>query len=256
MLPIKEIEEIVQDKTRNALSIVHCFDHLKRTAIGAKWFVKLLGGNQEDSDKAYLSGILHDIYRPPSEQGHEETLIDDYQDAREILNRFDLNTELIDEITLPIKEHRHLMNNKNILCQSVFLADKLLENMGAMIIFRRNMYLAETPDYEGIELEKATIAQYELRLKKFEPDNFPERFSKLTDYQYAWPVKYLEAYKKKEEWAVHLSEYCFAKGKERAGFEQTVKDFEPKFEKDAEYKEEALQYINGSKFKAFEKLLL
>ena len=256
MLPIKEIEEVVREKSKTSLSIIHAFGHLKRTVIGAKWFSNLLGGTKEDAEKAYVSGLLHDIYRPPSGRLHDESLMEDYKQAKEILEKFDLDEKLIEEITFPIREHREFSTQDNILCQSVFLADKILENMGAMVIFRRNMYLGENPDYVGVPLKDAMFAQYKKRFSKFKEEMFPKQFFELTKYQYAWPVNYFEAYKKEEEWAVYLSEYCYEKGKEKVEFDQAVKDFEPKFKKDEEYKKEALAYIEGSKFKAFERLLL
>jgi len=256
MLPLKDIEDKVIERTSIAQSIVHAFDHLKRTAIGAKWFAEKFGCDKELQEKAYLSGLLHDVYRPPSDLRHAQTLSKDYDDAVEILKEFNLSDELIAEVTLPIKTHRRWDNTDNILCKCIFLSDKILENMGAMIVFRRNMYLAETTDYVGVELEEAVVTQYEKRLQLYKPEIFPNNFLKLANYQYSWPLNYIESYKKKEEWAIYLNEYCFKKGKENAEFEQMIEEFEPKFEKDSEYKEETLQYLQGSKFKSFERLLL
>ncbi len=198
---------------------------------------------------------MHDIHRPPSARLHDESLLEDYKQAKDILEQFELPEKVIEEITLPIKKHREKFEGEGILYQSVFLADKILENMGAMIVFRRNMYLGENPDYENVPLPEATKRQYERRLKKFSPKDFPKRLLPLAEYQYRWPVAYFEAFKNREEWALHMGEYGYQAGKQRKEFEQSVSEFKPEFEKGKEYKEEALQYIKGQKFKFFESLI-
>ena len=255
MFPLKRIEERVKEKTANALSTTHAFDHLKRTAVGARWFAELSGGSKEECEKAFLSGLLHDVYRPPSEKQHEESLSKDYEEAKQILKEFNLPAQTIEEIAQPIKNHREKFEGKGNIYQCVFLADKILEDMGALIVFRRNIYLGENPEYKGVPLQEAIARQYEKRLAKFTPKDFPARFSKLAQYQYDWPLNFLAAYKKREDWAVHLAEYCYAKGKEKAEFEESIKSFQPKWKKDKKHKEEALQYIQGKKFKQFEEMI-
>jgi HD superfamily phosphodiesterase len=255
MLPVREIEERVREKTIVPLSIAHAFDHLKRTAVGAKWFAGILGCSLEEQEKAYLSGLLHDIHRPPSGKMHDESISRGYEEAKNILKEFGLPEETIEEIALPIKKHREKLEGESTIYQSVFFADKVLENMGAMIVFRRNMYIGENPEYAGVPLKSAVIKQYEKRLNKFTPSDFPARILGLVRYQYQWPCDYLAAYKRKEVWALRLGEYCYEKGKSKSSFVESVESFEPWFEKDSEYKKEAMEYIQGKKFKQFGRMI-
>ena len=57
MLPIKEIEDFVKENQESEL-VTHGFGHLKRVAIGAVWFVKILCGDKEEQDMAYIAGIM------------------------------------------------------------------------------------------------------------------------------------------------------------------------------------------------------
>jgi len=255
MLPVDEIEKAVKEKAEEALSVVHAFDHLKRTAIGAKWFAGLMGASEEEAEKSYLCGLLHDIYRPPSAEAHDASLEKDYEEAKKILNRFNLPEKVVEEIALPIKKHRASFKGNGIIHQCVFLADKILENMGAIVVFRRSIYIGENPKYKGVLFEEATKMQYERGMKKYDQWSFPERFTELFNYQHKWPVEYFEAFRNREKWAVRLEEYCRKRGESKGEFVESVGQFGPIDEKDKEYKEETLQYIKGQKFKFFEGLI-
>lgn len=87
-MKIKQIEQFVKNKTKNVFSVTHNFGHLKRTAVGAKWFVKILGGTKEEEKLAYIAGLLHDIKRPTTEKiCHAKASA---ESARKILKKFKL----------------------------------------------------------------------------------------------------------------------------------------------------------------------
>jgi len=253
MLPIKEIEEFVKSETKNVDSIAHDFGHLKRTAIGARWFVKILNGDKKEQDLAYIAGLLHDIVRAPTDKiSHIKNGV---EKTRKILEQFKLEKTVTNKIIEAIKMHGEPGIQKDVLQQSVFLADKILEAMGAYVVFRRAIYHAESSDFSGMSLEEATIYHYTWRMKKFNPSVFHKKFSKLITYQYYWPLHFLNAFKRKEEWALYLERVGYEYGSKKLPIEELIKNFEPKFKEDEKYKKEALFYIQGKKFEEFEKMI-
>lgn len=65
---LETIEERVRRELKKPEMITHDFNHCKRVAIGAKWFVRVLKGKKEEEELAYLAGLLHDIVRPATEK--------------------------------------------------------------------------------------------------------------------------------------------------------------------------------------------
>ena len=147
MLSINKIESFVKNEAKHTESIIHDFSHLKRTAIGARWFVKMMNGNKHDQDLAYIAGLLHDIVRPASEKiCHAKASADK---SRAILKQFNINHDDSERIIEAVACHRTKHEWKDALHQSIFLADKILEQMGAVVVFRRCMYIGECEDYSN-----------------------------------------------------------------------------------------------------------
>lgn len=252
-MKIKEIEKLVKNETKNVASVVHNFSHLRRTARGAKWFVEILGDNKKEQKLAYIAGLFHDIVRPASEKiCHAKSSA---KKSREILREFKLNKADLEKIILAIKDHREKSKWKSPLNASVFLADKILEQMGAFIVFRRCMYVGECGDYKNISFRKAIIRHFEERLTKFNPNEFPKKILKLVNYQYSWPEKFLKMFENDKKWTIEIAKSFYKYGRKKMNLERVIKQFKPKYRDGKRYKKEALEYIKGEKFKFFSKLI-
>jgi HD superfamily phosphohydrolase YqeK len=253
MLPVDRIEKFVRNETRQTASVTHDFSHLKRTAIGAKWFVRILNGSKREEQLAYVAGLLHDIVRPPSEKiCHAKTSA---ERAREILDHLGLSRNDIELVVLSIRDHRKKTKWLSPLHQSVFLSDKILEQMGAFIVCRRCVYIGECIEYKNKDFRETVISHFIKKLRKFNPGKFPKRFSRFIKYQYSWPENFLSAFKNREDWATELSNYFYDCGRKKIEMEKAIKVFKPKFGKDREYKKEALEYTSGKKFRQFYEMI-
>jgi len=250
---IKKIEKFVKNEKKNTASVVHDFSHLRRTAIGAKWFAEILGGGKKEQNLAYIAGLLHDIIRPASGKiCHAKASA---ERSREVLKQFRLDKADLKKIILAIRDHREKTKWKSPLHASVFLADKLLEQMGAFVVFRRCMYVGECIDYKKTAFKVAIIRQFRKRLTKFNPTKFPEEFLKLASYQYSWPEKFLRRLENNEAWAVEIAESFYKYGRKKMNLEKVVERFQSKYQEGKNYKKEILEYIKGRKFKFFSKLI-
>ena len=253
MLPIKEIENLVKRETKSVSSVAHDFDHLKRTAIGARWFAKISGAIKHKQDLAYLAGLVHDINRPLTEKIEHKDI--SKREAENLLNKFQINKQDKDIILNLIKMHRET-TNETVFNQSVFLADKILEQMGAYNTIRRCVFVGELEDYKNTPFRKAIITQFTWRMKKFNPSAFPKSFEKLVVYQYNWQVRFINAFKLGEKWAVIFARFAYDNGmSHKLSLVEVFKKYRPISKKDAEYKKEALAYIKGKKFKEFEDMI-
>jgi HD superfamily phosphodiesterase len=245
-----KLERYVKKEVGKTGSICHDFSHLKRTAAGAKWFVKILGGNEKEQQFAYIAGLLHDIVRPASEKiDHAEASA---IRAKRILDEFDFDKNDIKEMVQAIRDHREAREWKSALHQSVFMADKILEQMGAFIVFRRCMYTGECLDYGEYSAE-TIINHFDKRMKKFSRDVFPDKFSKLVDYQFGWMAEFFEALKAKEAWALRIASEFFEAARRKETLEYAIRNF-PADGKEKRYKKEAMDYMDGKKFDFFEGL--
>ncbi|MBI5332122.1 MAG: HD domain-containing protein [Candidatus Aenigmarchaeota archaeon] len=252
-LPVKKIEKFVKNETKHTESVIHDFSHLKRTAIGARWFVKIMDGNKHDQYLAYIAGLLHDIVRPPFEEiCHAKA---SSEKSREILNRFDISNEDRERIIEAVSCHRTRHEWKDALHQSVFLADKILEQMGAMIVFRRCMYIGECKDYLGKTSIQSIIIQSRNKLKKFTPCEFNKIFLRLARAQYKWPHDFTKALKEKKQWALDIGMYFFKAGRDKKDFEKTVFGYKPQIKEQKQIHKQAVLYLKSRKFKDFEKLI-
>lgn len=254
MLPIKEIEDYVKSETKDVILVTHDFDHVKKVSVGAVWFVKVLGSSKEEQDLAYVAGLLHDIVRPDTEKiCHARASA---EKAKEILQSFNVEPKIIEKLVQAIRDHRLPVKWKSPLHQSVYLSDKIFEQMGAYVAFRRCMYVGECRDYKDIPYLEAIKKHFIMRIERIPKTDFPEKFSKLIDYQWKWLIEFVHALDKKEEWALNLAKQVYENGKTyKIKLEVVIKNFKPKFERDKEYKHEALNYIEGKKFREFEKLI-
>ncbi len=254
MLPIKDIENLVKKEKENTESIIHDFGHLKRTALGAKWFVRVLGGSKEEEDLAYIAGLLHDIVRPNTEKiCHAEASA---KRSREILEYFRIDPEIIERIVLAVKDHRKPVEWRDPLHQSVFLADKIFEQMGAYVIFRRAYYIGECVDFAEKPFRESIIEHFRKRLEKFRPEVFPERFRKLVDYQYNWVTGFFDSFQNGKEWSIRLARFCFDVGRTHSMLlEECIKRYEPYEQHGEKIKEETVKYLEGKKFREFEEMV-
>lgn len=251
---IKRIENVVREELKNPEMITHDFNHCERVATGAKWFVRILGGTKEEEKLGYVAGLLHDIVRPATEKIDHAVL--SARKAEKILKEVGLSEETIKKIVLPVQDHRRPVSWISPLHQSVYLADKILEQMGAYIIFRRCVFVGECVDYKDKPFLWSIEHQFKKRLEKFDKNAFPSRFHRLVEYQYQWPEKFLEFLKERRKWAVRLGRKGYEIGKERSlGVDDFIKNFQPEDRESESIWREALNYINGKKFKEFEGLI-
>ena len=239
-----------------APSLIHRWGHIKRAAVGAKWFVKILGGTKEEEELAYVAGLLHDIVRPNTEK--IDHAIASAEEAEKILKKFDFAEDKIPLIVQSVRDHRKKPAQwDSILHQSVFLSDKILEQMGAYIVFRRVAYAGEIEDYKGMTAEEAIPIRWEGALKKTKKIFFSENLYKIYEYQNKWQIDFIEEFKKKEEWALNLGKELFKQGREgNKTLEQAIEEFSPVTEKGKEFKKETVEYLQGEKFIEFEKMIL
>jgi HD superfamily phosphodiesterase len=241
------------EKNLNPTSFTHDFSHLKRTAIGAKWFAKILGCSVNEQQLAYVSGLLHDVIRPPSHNiEHSEAAA---RKAKEILKKFNFKQTEINTISQAISEHG-LTKNSSKVSLALFLSDKVLELMGPYIVFRRCLYIGESLDYKQTEFHEAIIKQFTRKMNQYNPETLKKfHLFKLVNQQFKWVEDFFNAFSAREKWAVEIAEDCYKAGKEQQGLTQTIKTFKPTFKQSSLYKEQALKYIEGELFQEFERLV-
>ena|SRR3989344_6945232 len=251
-LPIQEIEEKIKGQT-TSLSEVHRYGHLGRTAIGAQFFSRFFGESEEDQGIAYVAGLIHDLERPNTEKiDHSDISV---REATKFLSPFSVDQETKDEIILLIQTHRHAQDIP-LSEQWVYLSDKLFEQMGAYVIFRRSYYVGECEDFINVSMEEAVTSHMKTRMEKFHPDVFNIKLRKLAEYQYEWEKEFINAFEKKEKWAWQLTQQFYTAGRKKTPFESLINSFLPLGVEDLKFKDEAIAYIYGKKYSFFESLLL
>lgn len=251
MLPISDIERLTKERTKNVAAATHNFSHLKRTAEGARWFCKVLDGTKEEQEISYVAGLVHDFERPLSEVEHKDI---SFTEAKRFLEDFQINKDQKKKILSMVKEHRYV-SDMPILQQCLFLSDKLLEQSGAYIIFRRCVYVGECLDFMKTDFSKATVFHWKERMGRFKPAVFDKRFRALAEYQYAWQKTFLTAFNNNENWAVDMARVCYEVGrKHNKTLEGTIRTINTTKE-GKRFKDEALSYISGRKFTEFRKMI-
>ncbi len=237
------------------LNTIHDLGHQLRVAKGAVWFVKILGGSAEQQRLAYVAGLLHDIVRPATEKVCHAAV--SAQKAGRILMEFGWPERDVEKIVQAIADHRQRPKKwRSPLHQSVYLADKILEQMGAYVVFRRCQYVGECYDYRSWPWLEAVQSHFGVRLERFPPKEFPRRFRAMVEYQYSWPFKFTQALTAGQSWAVYLGKYAWSNGvNHKQSVEKMIAAFRPRFRMDKRFKKEAMAYIMGRRFKRFEKLI-
>ncbi len=254
MFPMERLDRIVKKETENVKSIVHDYGHLRRTAVGASWVVRILKGTKEEEELAYAAGLLHDIVRPPSEICHAEA---SGERSKEILSGLGVGRETIGRIVEAVKSHREVHEWKSPLHKSVYLADKILEQMGPYVYFRRSYYVGECRDYEGKDPMKSILYHFDYRIRKFNERSFERFFLPLVKYQYRKVTGFNSLLVKGVPWARKLAMDMYWHGKRHdAGLEEAVRVFKPSSREGKEIRNEALLYMEGKMFPRFEEILL
>jgi len=253
-LLVKEIERLVRKEAEYITVFTHSYGHFKRVADGAVWFVKLLNGSEHEQQLAYIAGLLHDIVRPADE--NIDHAIASAERSKDILDRFSVSKDDKKAIIKAIRDHRLPVKWESTLHQSVYLADKILEQMGAYLIFRRCMYVGESVTYRDMPMEEAVNKHFVFRMNRIKKTDFPERFSRLVDYQWKWLYEAAEALKNSKPWAWEIAQHSYKAGKtHEMSLEELILTFETAHPESAKVKEEAVEYLERKKFKEFEKLV-
>jgi len=251
---MEQLDRIVREETKHVKSMVHDYGHLNRVASGAKWIVNILGGTKEEEELAYATGLLHDIVRPATEKiCHAEA---SGERSREILLDLCIDKQTTERIVETIKSHRKPHEWKSPLHQSVYHADKILEEMGYFIVFRLCYYIGECTDYAGKDPIESIIKQLNCRIERFIKKPFEPFFFPLADYQLQKRIDFKNLLVEDVAWAKELALEMYRHGeKQKISVEEAIKRFEPKTREAEKTKKEALLYMNGKLFPKLEKIL-
>jgi HD superfamily phosphodiesterase len=249
---IGQIEQYVKEQTKG-ISPVHGFMHLRRTAIGAKWFTECFGGTKEDGDVAYVAGLIHDLKRPSTEKiDHTDISVNE---AKKVLSMFSLDEIERKQIITLIGEHR-VFHDVPLFQQSIFLSDKLLEQSGAYLVFRRNYYIGECEDFRTLPFEEAVILHWESKMKKFFPEQFHEKVRKLALSQFAWVKEFFDAFLQKKPWAQSIAKDFYAFGRDhRPDLDLLIQSYTSEHPETRRFQEEAVHYVEGEKYRFFKSLI-
>ena len=252
---LQQIEALVKSETASPASITHAFDHLRRVAEGAAWFVCVNGGGKEQQLLARAAGLLHDIIRPPTQK--IDHVLASTARAEEILKSMTFSDFDRKAILQAVRDHAGVPVWSSPVHESVFFADKIFEQAGAFVVFRRGMWMAESRDIDwaSTNVKDATAAHYEKRMASLMSHTFPPGFSKLVQYQMKLLTDFFGAFKDGRPWAARINKAAFEAGKARTPLEQFIRNYKPAYTEDLNYKEEAVAYIEGRLFEKFEKML-
>ncbi|MFW6083317.1 MAG: HD domain-containing protein [Thermoplasmatota archaeon] len=241
-----ELEKFCKEEYKNADSVIHRWGHVARVAEGARWFVKVKNGSDDNQRLAYAAGLLHDIVRPITEErSHSETSA---ESAEEILEVFNFHENHISKVSKAIKDHRKPPDNwESILHQSVYLADKILEHMGAYLDFRACVWAGELShtDYKVLEPIEAVLRYYDEASSKFLDREFPEFTEPIVSYQRQWNRRFHKGLKDGKPWTEEMATKLFYKGKEKADFEETLTNFKTSYPEQKRWKKEMISYIKS-----------
>ncbi len=254
MLPVDEIREFVKKETTNINVFTHDFGHLRRVADGAVWFVRVLGGSEHEQQLACIAGLLHDIVRPADE--NIDHAVTSAERSKQILEEFSIDAKDKENIIAAIRDHSLPVRWKSPLHQSAYLADKIFEQMGDYIIFRRCMFVAESVTYNGMPMEKVINEHFAMRIKRIPKNAFPAKFSNLVDYQYGWMIDAQKALQAGEIWMWNIAKASYEAGKTHdKSLEELILTFEPSSPEAAKVKKEAVDYLEGKLLSRFEKMI-
>jgi len=249
---VEAIEQYVYGITKG-VSPVHGFCHLKRTAIGARWFSQIFGGTEEEQDIAYVAGLIHDLKRPSSEKiDHTHISIDE---AKKVMVQFSVDEKTAHAILQLIEDHR-VFHEVSLLKQSVFLSDKILEQSGAYVVFRRSFYIGECIDFREIPFEEAVISYWTKRMKKFSPENYLVEVRDLAVHQFEKQTLFLNAFIKKQAWARHLAMDFYTYGRNNEGnLDMLIESYTTAYEQVKILQQETDDYIHGKNYDQFRTMI-
>ena len=252
---MQNLTEYCKSAYEKAETVIHQWGHIQRTTNGAVWFCSILGGTEREQQLAYVSGILHDIVRPTTEE-----ICHAQASAEKALTIIGGYPEFTDsekhEIYQAIKDHRKPVPWKSPLHQSVYLSDKICEHMGAYLDFRAPAWAGELShsDFRGLKPVEAVLHYYEKVSYKFLTERYPNFVKDLVNYQTGWNRRYVDALKSNEGWAVEMAEKFFYSGRGKEDFEKTLLSFNPKGNQ-REWVNEMRDYTAGKKFQHFRNLI-
>ena len=251
-LPMQQIEEEIKSQT-TSLSEVHGYGHLYRTAVGARFFAQAFGGSKENQEIAYIAGLIHDLERPNTEKiDHADISV---REAKSFLDQFSINQDIKSKILHLIETHRQ-PQDISLTEQWVYLSDKLCEQSGAYVLFRRSYYIGECEDFMNMQMEEAIKHHMNERMEKFKPIVFHDNVRKLADYQYQFQEEFITKFVAKESWAWHLTETFYQHGRQKdTHLEKLIEQFNPITSDERRIQNEARDYIHGKKYSFFESLL-
>ncbi|MEM7813527.1 MAG: HD domain-containing protein [Candidatus Aenigmatarchaeota archaeon] len=252
---LQKIEALAKSETANPASITHAFDHLHRVAEGAAWFVRVNGGNEEQQLLARAAGLLHDIIRPPTQK--IDHVLASTARAEEILKGMGCSDADRKAILQAIRDHGGAQAWSSPLHESVFFADKVFEQAGAFVAFRRGAWMAESRDVDrsSTSMADATIAHYERRIASMQSHTFSPRFSRIVSYQMKLITDFFDALKAGRPWAARINKAAFEAGKARTPLEDFIRGYRPAYAEDLSYREEAIAYIEGRLWGRFEAMI-
>lgn len=245
---MNEREYICKEVERYFLeTAAHTLGHLNRVAEGAAWFVDIESGNKRDKELAYIAGLLHDFYRPPTENKlHSEKSA---SKAKKILEKvIGLDTDDISRILEAINDHKGSSCWKDSLHSSVYLADKILEQMGAYAVFRRCLYVGECKDFINVPFKEVILSYFKKRLSLLKIKNFPKRYFSLVDYRNSIPLNFFNELKDGKAWTWEIARYAYESGRRGTKIEECIERFKPDKKETRKLKQEALVYIRAKDF--------
>ncbi len=247
ILDLKAVEKEVQSLLKDSSFVSHSFEHVKRVASGASYFTALDNGDEIDKSIAYVAGLIHDLGRPKSEyKDHSKS---SEESAREFLKRFDCNGKAEEVVNL-VANHRQ-MTDCRTRDRSVYIADKVLEQMGAYLAFRGAVYATEMEEFADRDEEGLMDAQCDVTTKRMETypvEGFPKKIRTLTKYQRDLALNFVDHLRKGDDWAVSLATFCYERIKAgtAGSVDNLVRSYNPISMNDMEYKKEAMWYLTAS----------
>lgn len=260
---------------RGEVSSAHHVGHVERVARYAGAYVELMGGSRDLQQQARISGWTHDRIRYPTEEVSHEPASGKFMGA-EFAKRYGVKPTK--RMTAAISKHGKLpaLNRagKNLVRDGVVFADKFFEANGAYIAFRRAMFMGEREDRRaqakkmGLDLTKPkdrkeaaiefTLDETHKRVKAFSDlSKIPKHMHPFIRYQVRWQVRLRHGLEKREPWAMNLAGKLFAEGlkKRPRHLDVMIKGYRPVGKEDAEFKREAMRYLNGELVKTFKILV-
>jgi hypothetical protein len=154
-----------------------------------------------------------------------------------------------------IRDHRLPVKWKSPLHQSIYLADKILEQMGVFVAFRRCYYVGESEDYKGADMAEAFREHFAYRMDRIKRSDFPESVRELVDYQWRWLKDFSVLLNKREPWTLNMGGQMFEAARKRLHLEDAIRNYKPDAKEAERYKKEAMDYLNGKKFGEFGKMI-